>query len=96
MKHVVLSADGPFSLSLVPDAVADALNAYCMRFTWVLEKDYEGRYCLRRGGIQYCEADFIRWLNDTICEKGQTCVFVETCNGMEIPKAWARYPGFAF
>ena len=96
MKHVVLSAGGPFSLYLVPDAVADALNAYCMRFTRVLEKDYVGCYCLRRGRIQYCEADFIRWLNDAICEKGQSCVFVETCHGREIPKAWARYPSFAF
>ena len=37
-----------------------------MRFMRMLEKDYEGRYCLRRSGIQYCEADFIRWLNDTM------------------------------
>lgn len=41
-----------------------------MRFMRMLEKDYEGRYCLRRSGIQYCEADFIHWLNDTVCEKG--------------------------
>lgn len=96
MKPVILSADGPFSLYLVPDAVADALNAYCMRFTRVLEKDYDMRYCHGLSGIQYNETDFICWLDDTVCEKGQTCVFVETCDGREIPKAWARYPLFAF
>ena len=54
----------------MPNAVADALNAYCMRFTRVLEKDYDMRYCHGLSGIQYNETDFICWLDDTVCEKG--------------------------
>lgn len=60
MKEEILSADGDRVVYLVPDAVAENLDEYCLEFCsdWLRNSpDAEG---YRVGaGVSYTEADFI-------------------------------------
>lgn len=68
MEEVILSADGDSVLYLVPAAVAENLEEYCLKFCsdWLRNSPDAERY--RAGkAVCYTEADFIDYLN--------TCVF---------------------
>ena len=84
MKHIYLSADREVGIYLVPDAVADDLAAYCLRFlNWIhTSEEARKKYTVIYKGhevLQYPDkAAFIDWLN--------TCVF---------PEENARFVSFA-
>jgi hypothetical protein len=75
MKHIYLSADREVGIYLVPDAVADDLETYCLQFLhWIhtseeARKQYTVKYKGREVLSYHDEAAFIDWLN--------TCVFPE-------------------
>ena len=64
MKEVILSADGPCSIYLVPAEVADHLRAYCMEFCndWLPHSADAEKYRMH-GGLSYDETAFIDYLN---------------------------------
>ncbi len=68
MKKVILSADNTPKIYLVPDAVADDLDAYCIEFCdkWIWH-DPNGAKLLKEVGGEKCavytEKDFIDYLN---------------------------------
>ncbi len=64
MKRVLLSADSYPSVYLVPEEVADHLEAYCLEFAcdWLRTEKRAKKY--RVGGTAcYSETDFIEYLN---------------------------------
>lgn len=64
MKTVILSADGDSIVYLVPDAVADNVEEYCLEFCtkWLRNSPYAAKY--RQDGILcYTDRDFIDYLN---------------------------------
>lgn len=60
MKEVILSADGDRIVYLVPDAVAENLDEYCLEFCsdWLRKSPDAERYRVG-AGVSYTEADFI-------------------------------------
>lgn len=67
MKEIILSADGDSKVYLVPDAVADNLEEYCIRFCdeWLWSSP-EAKQYRKNGGVCYNEEDFIDYLNKYI------------------------------
>ena len=68
MRKVILSADGPLGLYLVPDIVADSLQEYCLAFCdWLNDSPDASKY--RRFSkdigtyLAYSQEDFIDYLN---------------------------------
>lgn len=68
MKQVILSADGPYRVYSVPDAVADDLEKYCMEFCchWLPTSPHASKYRSETGSLCYTEKDFIEYLNQWI------------------------------
>ena len=70
MKKVILSADGPMAVYLVPDQVAENLEEYCGEFCGWMWKNPDGRRTLLKKWYdgtwyaRYDERDFIRYLNE--------------------------------
>ena len=67
MKDVILSADGDRVVYLVPDAVADNLDEYCLEFCsdWLRNSPDAERYRVG-AGVCYTESDSID-INDKDC-----------------------------
>ncbi len=100
MKEVILSADGDSVLYMVPAAVADNLEEYCLKFCsdWLRNSPDAERY--RAGkAVCYTEADFIDYLN--------TCVFPDckskmiknlgwTELGKNLPEEYKDHPYYNF
>ena len=72
MKPVYLSTDASQGIYLVPDAVADDLDSYCLRFlSWVRsDPDAQQKYAVEvdgRTALAYVpETAFIDWLNTVV------------------------------
>ena len=66
MKEIILSADGPYYMYLVPDEVAENLEDYCIEFNIWLRKSPDAEKYRAKGGVRYCEQDFIDYLNKYI------------------------------
>ena len=68
MKQVILSADGPYRVYSVPDAVADHLEEYCLEFCckWLPQSPHASKYRSESGSLCYTEKDFIEYLNQWI------------------------------
>ena len=72
MKPVILSADGPLTVYMVPDEVADNLLDYCKEFCnkWLPNSPDAAKYRLPssdgRFVLCYSDADFIEYLNTYI------------------------------
>ena len=100
MKYVVLSADGDRMVYLVPDAVAEDLERYCMDFCdkWLWESPEAARY--RTGRVVcYNEGDFIEYLNRWIFPE-EPSRLVEDLGWIEfdqpLPPPYQDCPSFNF
>lgn len=67
MKEIIISADGDCIVYLVPDAVANDLDKYCMDFCgkWMRTSPDAKKYKIN-GVYCYNEADFIDYLNEYV------------------------------
>jgi hypothetical protein len=100
MKEVILSADGDSSVYLVPDAVANKLNKYCIDFCdkWLRTSPNAKKYRVK--GV-YCfdEKDFIDYLNEYVFPEEKS-VFVKNLGwtelGKKLPKMYKNHPYFNF
>lgn len=68
MKPVRLCHDGPITVYMVPDAVADHLREYCLEFAddWLRNSPEAAAYFVEKEGsfgICYDESTFIQYLN---------------------------------
>ena len=100
MKEVILSADGDSIVYLVPDAVADNLEEYCMEFcsNWLRYSPDANKY--RKDGILcYTEKDFIDYLNAYVfpdCKSKMVENLGWTDFGVTLPAEYKDYPYFNF
>ena len=102
MKKVILSADGPMAVYLVPDQVAENLEEYCGEFRHWMWKNPNGRKLLKQcyDGIWiacFDERDFIRYLNDWVFPE-QPSRLVEQLGSCleEPPEEYRDYPQVNF
>lgn len=100
MKNVVLSADGDSVVYVVPDAVADHLEEYCLKFCceWLWHSPDAEKYRTSRG-VCYNEEDFIHYLNTYEFPKEKS-EFVENLRwtdfGRVMPAKYASTPYYNF
>lgn len=101
MKEVIISADSDSIVYSVPDAVADNLRKYCVRFCdkWMKTSPRAKKYKMPGGGYCYNEADFIEYLNKYVFPD-QPSVFVKklgwTNFGRDLPPEYQDHPYFNF
>lgn len=99
MKEVILSADGPSAIYIVPDIVADNLHDYCLEFccNWLRKSPFAAKY--RRGNVLcYNEQDFIDYLNEHIFPQ-ENSVLVQNLGYMTAKEQKQRFkdvPAFNF
>ena len=100
MKHVILSADGDCVVYLVPDAVADSLEKYCLEFArdWLHHSPRAERFRIE-GGVCYSEEDFIAYLNQYVFPEERS-VPVKNLGrmdrGEDLPEEYRGCPCFHF
>ena len=100
MKEVILSADGNSVVYLVPDTVAENLEAYSLEFcsNWLRNSPDTERY--RDGiGVCYTEADFIEYLNTYVfpdCKSRMIKNLRWTDLEENLPVEYKEYPYFNF
>lgn len=100
MKKVLLSADGDSIVYLVPDAVADNLEEYCLEFCskWLRYSPDAEKY-RKDGVLYYTERDFIDYLNVYVfpdCESQMVENLGWTDLGDNLPERYKDYPYFNF
>ena len=81
-KYILLSADGPVSVYLVPSIVADNLEKYCLEFCneWMVKSKEAERY--RKGELFDIEEVFIDFLKKYKLIEGNY-KYIE-----ELPEIW--------
>lgn len=100
MKQVILSADGPKTVYVVPAQVAEHLRKYCIEFAdgWLRDSPDAEKYRIN-GVVCFDERDFIEYLNTylfpetksfAVCQLG----FVE--RNEELPEQYRCLPTFNF
>ena len=100
MKEVILSADGDSVVYLVPDAVADNLEEYCLEFCsdWLRRSPDAEKY--RKGGIlYYSERDFIDYLNAYVFPEHESTMIKNlgwTDLGENLPAEYKDHPYYNF
>ncbi len=100
MKEIILSADGDSVVYLVPDAVANDLNRYCIYFCdkWMKTSPNAEKY-RTKDGYFFNEADFIDYLNEHLFPE-QKSVFVKNLGwtelGNNLPAEYQKHPYFNF
>ena len=100
MKKVILSADGDSILYLVPDAVADNLEEYCLEFCsdWVWNSPDAERYRVGKA-VCYTEADFIEYLNIYVFPDRESKMIKNlgwTDLGKNLPEEYRNIPYYNF
>ena len=97
MKQVILSADGPAKVYLVPDRVADNLEDWCFLFcsVWLPTAPKAARYRVG-GGLCYNEDDFIEYLNTVEFPEEPSALIEEVAWEAPIPEKYANCPRFNF
>lgn len=100
MKKVILSSDGDSVLYLVPDVVADDLEAYCLEFcsNWLCHNSDAEKY-RKKGILFYTESDFIDYLNTYIFPKQKSRRLKNlgwTELGEKLPEKYKKYPYYNF
>lgn len=100
MKKVLLSADGDSIVYLVPDAVADNLEEYCLEFCskWLRYSPDAEKY-RKDGALYYTERDFIDYLNVYVfpdCKSKMVENLGWTDLGDNLPERYKDYPYFNF
>lgn len=104
MKPVRLSADGPITVYMVPDIVADHLHEYCMEFwsDWLQNSPDASKYYIEIDGsfgLCYDESAFIEYLNDYVFPEQPSYPVkgIEPArNNSELPKEYQSVPRFNF
>ena len=99
MKEIILSADGDSFVYAVPDDVADNLEKYCQKFYKWLKNDPGARKYRVGGGLRYCEADFIDYLNRNIYPDEKSVMKKNlgwTNLGENIPEEYKNCPYYNF
>lgn len=99
MKEVILSADGPSAMYLVPDLVADNLYDYCMDFccNWLRKSPFAAKY--RCGNaLCYNELDFIEYLNEHVFPQEKSGLIQELgyMTSKEQKQRYREIPAFNF
>lgn len=100
MKEIILSADGPSSVYLVPDDVAADLKKYCCEFCckWIYQSPQKARF-KRHGGVCFDETDFIGYLNEYLFPNQKSVLVKElgwTDLGKNLPREYRSLPYFNF
>ncbi len=100
MKKVILSADGDSILYLVPNAVAENLEEYCMKFCadWLWNSPDAEKYRVGNG-VCYTEADFVEYLNTYVfpdCKSKMLMNLGWTDYGTKLSLDYRDYPYFNF
>ena len=97
MKQVILSADGPAKVYLVPDRVADNLEDWCFLFCsgWLPTAPEAAKYRVG-GGLCYNEDDFIEYLNTVEFPDEPSTLVEEIAWETPIPEKYADCPRFNF
>ena len=104
MKPIRLSADGPITVYIVPDVVADHLHEYCLEFCddWLQNSPDAAKYRVEMDGsfgLCYDESAFIEYLNDHVFPE-QPSYPAKGINPVqsnsELPKAYRSVPYFNF
>lgn len=95
MKEIILSADGPMGLYLVPDEIADNLEKYCMTFcdSWIWGGPESSRFIINNVA-RYDVDDFIYYLNTYVCPD-EKAKFIKTFTS-DVPKQYRCCPYFNF
>ena len=100
MKEIILSSDGDSIVYLVPDAVADELNKFCIFFcdTWMKTSPNAKKYKIN-GCYCFDEADFIDYLNEYVFPE-QKSLFIKnlgwTNASRNLPAEYKDHPYFNF
>ncbi|MBR5379170.1 MAG: hypothetical protein IK140_01400 [Clostridia bacterium] len=99
MKKVILSADGPLGLYLVPDIVADSLHEYCLAFCdWLNDSPDAAKYRHFSKDIgtyiAYSQEDFIDYLNKYVFPMDQSEKLAEI--GWPLQDEYKTLPRFNF
>lgn len=103
MKNVLLSADSEISVFSVPDEVADNLEEYCLEFSgrWLHEGPDAAKYRVKLGsvaGVCYTEKDFIKYLNQYICDEQSVLIatLTDVFGEDALPEEYTGLPYFNF
>ena len=98
-KYILLSADGPGFVYLVPSIVADNLEKYCLEFCneWMVKSKEAERY--RKGEPYFPDEVFISYLRKFKLIEGEYS-FVEEIQDIwwdaELPEKYRNIPWFNF
>ena len=97
MKPVILSADGPSKVYLVPDRVADNLEEWCWTFCsiWLPSAPEAAKYRVNNG-LCYNEDDFIEYLNAVEFPEEPSMLVEQADWNTPIPEIYAGCPRFDF
>lgn len=104
MKPIALSHDGPVTIYMVPDKVADNLRKYCLKFCndWLINSPAANKYRvkLKNGyGLCYDGDAFIDYLNTDVFP-GQPSTVVERLDDVwaddKLPDKYRGIPRFNF
>ena len=100
MKEVILSTDGDSIVYMVPDAVGDYLEEYCLEFrsNWLSNSPESENYRID-GSLFYTEKDFIDYLNAYVfpdCESKMLKNLGWTDLGDNLPEEYKDHPYFNF
>ena len=100
MKEVILSADGDSIIYLVPDAVANNLEEYCLEFcsNWLRTSPDAEKY-RKQGILCYTERDFIDYLNEYAFPDYESTMLKNlgwTDLGENLPEEYKNHPYYNF
>ena len=102
MKPVILGADGPKSVYMVPDIVANHLKEYCLKFCndWLLNSpEAIRRYHTPDGCLCYNETAFIDYLNKHLFPDQPSFIVPDiepAWHAADLPREYRRIPHFNF
>ena len=99
MKQIVLGTGGELAVYAVPEAVAEELEGYCLKFLDWMENNVRAQKFLLFGGLNYTAEDFVDYLNTRAFPK-ETSVLVEKLGripvGEGLPAPYTDCPVYRF
>lgn len=104
MKMIFLNHDGPITVYMVPDKVADNLRKYCLRFCndWLPNDPAAAKYRVQfKDGYGLCyDGDaFIDYLNTSLFPNQPSYVIErleDAWSAAELPEKYRHLPNFSF
>jgi len=99
MKPVRLCHDGPITVYMVPDSVANNLRTFCLDFVeWLQDSPDAAKYLSGRG-LSYGAEDFIEYLNTYIFPEQPSYIASGTepaLDNSDLSKEYRSVPYFNF